>query len=177
MMETFYYYRSFHFQTDTSYNRNCQPIKEEINSILKKDGDFILYCNARILEQAVQPIEQKIRIQQMLVTPLSILLCIAISVMTLLLCAGFSSEVFLRLIWGEKRWAVWLRMMGSLLLLLAVEGTVSLIIVWFVSGDQWILWATQYLLATIGLCTIVAAIQQTVFCSKNLVAFYQSKEE
>ena len=177
MMETFYYYRAFHFQTDSSYNRNFQPIKEEINTILKKDGDFILYCNARILEQAVRPIEQKIRIQQMLVTPLSILLCIASAVMTLFLCTGFSGEVFLRLMWGEKRWAVWLRMMGSLILLLIVEGAVALSIVYFVSGIQWIPWATRYLLVSIGLCTAAAAIQQTVFCSKNLVTFYQSKEE
>lgn len=177
MMENFYYYRTFHFQTDSSYNRNFQPIKEEITSILKKDGDFILYCNARILEQAVRPIEQKIRIQQMLVTPLSLLLCIATSVMTLLLCTGFSSEVFLRLLWGEKRWAVWLHMMGSLILLLTLEGTVALIIVCFVSGTQWLTWATQYLFLTMGMCIMVTAIQQTIFCSKNLVAFYQSKEE
>ena len=177
MMEAFYYYRAFHFQTDSSYNRNFQPLKEEINSILKKDGDFILYCNARILEQAVRPIEQKIRIQQMLVIPLSIMLCIASAVMTLFLCTSFSGEVFLRLMWGEKRWAVWLQMMGSLILLLTVEGVVALIIVWFVSGIQWITWATQYLVITMGMCFVMTAIQQTIFCSKNLVAFYQSKEE
>lgn len=177
MMENFYYYRIFHFQTDSSYNRNFLPIKEEINSILEKDGDFILYCNGRILEQAVRPIEQKIRIQQMLVTPLSMLLCIATAVMTVLLGTGFSGEVFLRLLWGEKRRAVWLHMMGSLILLMLGEGIVALIIVWFVSGATWITWATQYLLVTMGLCIAAAAIQQTVFCSKNLVAFYQSKEE
>lgn len=177
MLESFYYYRTFHFQTDPSYNRDFQTIKDEVSSILKKDGDFILYSNVRILEQAVRPIEQKIRIQQMLVTPLRILLCVAAAVMAVFLCVGFSGEVFLRLLWGEKRWWVWLSMTLSLVLLLAAEGSAALLIVWLVSGVQWIGWAAQYMLSVVVLCIIAVAIQQTFFCSKNLVAFYQSKED
>lgn len=176
MLESFYYYRTFHFLTDPSYNREFQTIKDEADSILSKDGDFILYSNVRILEQAVRPIEQKIRIQQMLVTPLGILLCIATAVMAALLCAGFSGEVFLRLLWGEKRWLVWLRMIGSVLLLMAAEGVFALLIVGLICGAQWINWAVQYMMLIIGLCFAAVAIQQTVFCTKNLVAFYQSKE-
>lgn len=176
MMESFYYYRTFHFQTDPACNRDFQTIRDAVTSVLKKDGDFILYSNVRILEQAVRPIEQKLRLQQMLVTPLGILLCAAAVVVALLLCSGFSTEVFLRLLWGEKRWLVWLKMMGSLLLLLAMEGAAALAIVWFLSGAQWIRWAAQYVLLTTGLCIIGAAVRQAVFCSKNLVAFYQSKE-
>lgn len=176
MMESFYYYRTFHFLTDPSYNRNFQAIKDEVNAVLEKDGDYILYSNVRILEQAVRPIEQKIRIQQMLVTPLSILLCIATAVMAVFLCAGFSGEVFLRLLWGEKRWLVWLSMIGSVLLLMVAEGMIALGIVWLVCGAQWINWAAQYMMMIVVLCFVAIAIQQTIFCTKNMVTFYQSKE-
>lgn len=177
MRESYYYYRTFHFQTNPAYNYDFQTIKDEVTSILNKDGDFILYSNVRILEKAVRPIEQKIRIQQMLVTPLSILLCISVAVMAMLLCSGFSTEILLRLCLGEKRWTVWLRMMSSLILLMVTEGVIALLIVRFVCGTQLILWAMQYLLLNVGLCIIAMAIQLAVFCNKNLVAFYQSKEE
>lgn len=176
MMESFYYYRTLHFLTAPAYNREFQTIKEDINSVLKKDGDFILYSNVRILEQAVRPIEQKIRIQQILVTPLSILLCVATAVMAVFLCAGFSGEVFLRLLWGEKRLLVWLHMVGGVLLLMAVEGLMALVIVWLVCGAEWIGWAVQYMVAIVAVCFASVAIQQTVFCTKNLVVFYQSRE-
>ena len=135
-----------------------------------------MYSNVRILEQAVRPIEQKIRIQQMLVTPLRILLCIAAAVMAVFLCAGFSGEVFLRLLWGEKRWLVWLSMMGSVLFLMVAEGMIALGIVWLVCGAQWINWAAEYMMRVVVLCFVAIAIQQTIFCTKNMVAFYQSKE-
>lgn len=177
MVSLGYYYRSFHFQVEPSYNRDFLRIREEANAILKADGSFILYGNARILEQAVRPVEQKIHIQQMLVTPLSILLCVAAAVVSVFLCTGFSSEVFLRLLWGEKRPVVWLSMTGSLILLMAAEGAAALLIVWLISGAEWIVWAAWYLLLTVGLCVVAAAVQQAVFCGKNLVAFYQSREE
>lgn len=176
MMESFYYYRTYHFMTDPIYNRDFQMIKDEVNSVLKKDGDFILYSNMRILEQAVRPLEQKIRIQQMLVTPLSILLCVATAVMAVFLCTGFSGEVFLRLLWGEKRIVVWLKMIGSVIFLMAIEGIAALGLVWFVCGANWIDWAAKYMALIVGTCLIAITIQQTIFCTKNMVAFYQSKE-
>lgn len=176
MMEEFYYYRTFHFYIDPAYNREFQTIREAVNGILGKDGDFILYSNVRILEQAVRPIEQKVRIQQMLVTPLSILLCIATAVMAVFLCAGFSTEVFLRLLWGENRTLVWLKMIGSVLLLMAAEGLIALIIVWLICGVQWIGWAARYIAVIAAACFAAIAVQQTVFCTKNMVSFYQSRE-
>lgn len=176
MMEEFYYYRSFHFYIDPAYNREFQTVREAVKEILEKDGDFILYSNVRILEQAVRPIEQKVRIQQMLVTPLSILLCVATAVMAVFLCAGFSTEVFLRLLWGENRTLVWLKMIGSVLLLMAAEGLVALMIVWLICGVQWIGWAAQYMAVIATACFAAIAIQQTVFCTKNMVSFYQSRE-
>ena len=176
MMEAFCYYRTFHFLTDSVYNRDFQLIKDEINTVLEKDGDFILYSNVRILEQAVRPIEQKIRIQQMLVAPLSILLCIAAAVMSMLLCAGFSNEVFLRLLWGEKRIIVWLKMTGSMILMMVIEGFAALGLVWLICGNNWINWAVRYLIFIAAACLVAISIQQTVFCTKNMVVFYQSKE-
>lgn len=176
MMESFYYYRTYHFMTDPIYNRDFQMLKDEINSVLKKDGDYILYSNVRILEQAVRPLEQKIRIQQMLVTPLSVLLCVATAVMAVFLCAGFSGEVFLRLLWGEKRIFVWLKMIGSVILLMTIEGLIALGLVWFVCGANWIDWAAKYMALIVGTCLIAITIQQTISCTKNMVVFYQSKE-
>ncbi len=177
MMGDFYYYRAFHLYIDPAYNREFQPIREAAKAALEKDGDFILYSNARILERAVRPIEQKVRIQQMLVTPLSILLCVATAVMVLFLCAGFSTEVLLRLLWGENRTLVWLKIIGSVLLLMAVEGLIALIIVWLICGVQWIGWAAQYMAMIVAVCFAAMAIQQALFCTRNMVAFYQSREE
>lgn len=176
MMESFYYYRTFQFLTDPIYNRDFQMLKDEINAVLKKAGDYILYSNVRILEQAVRPLDQKIRIQQMLVTPLSILLCVATAVMAVFLCAGFSGEVFLRLLWGEKRILVWLKMIGGVIFLMAIEGLIALGLVWFVCGANWIDWAAKYMALIVGTCFAAISIQQTIFCTKNMVVFYQSKE-
>lgn len=68
-------------------------------------------------------------------------------------------------------------MMGALILLIAAEGAVTILIAWLVSGTKWISWAVGYLLLTMCLCVGAAAIQQFVYCGRNLVAFYQSKED
>ena len=176
MIESFYYYRMYNFMTHPKYNRDYRMIKEEIDSVLQTDGDFILYSNVRILEQAVRPLDQKIRIQQMLVIPLSIVLCIAIVIMAVFLCAGFSEDIFLRLLWGEKRSLVWLKIISGVILLMMIEGLAALGLVWGICGANLIDWAAKYIVCIVGLCFISVSIQQTVFCTKNLVAFYQSKE-
>lgn len=176
MMGRFYYYRQFHFYTDPAYNRNFQTIRDAANAILETDGDFILYSNARILEQAVRPIEQKVHIQQMLLMPLAILLCAATAIMVVFLCASFSGEVFLRLLWGEPRRRVWADVVCSVLLLLTAAGFLAVGIGWLLCGTRWLGLAAAYTAGVMLVCFLSAAVQLAIFCNRNLVAFYQTRE-
>lgn len=170
------FYRQFCFLIDPSYNREYQRIQDEAEAILADEGKYTVHTNARTLKEAVEPIERKLRLQQMLVTPLAVLLTLACAVGALLLALSLRTEIFLRLMWGEARAAVFGRTVGRILAFLALCALSALALVWLMAGKDWLSWACSYTGMTVGTCVCLSLPALLGSCGKNLVKFYQSRE-
>lgn len=169
------FYRYFTVDIDPAYNREHQRVRELVEEELAYTGTELL-TNVRALEQTVGPMERKLELQQLVVKPLTWLLWIASGVVALLLGLSFQLEVFLRLMWGEKRGAVFFKLLASVCLLLVLSGAAGLGAVWLMAGSGWLSWAAGYLAAAMGLCVVTAMLPLAVFCRRNLIQFYQSRE-
>ena len=101
---------------------------------------------------------------------------IATMVIGLLLALSLKTEIFLRFLVGEKRWDVFLKMLGSLLATLTLFGAIAMFGVWCVAGAEWIARAMNYLGITVFLTGIVMAVPLAVISCKNLVKLYQQRE-
>lgn len=170
------FYRSMTLMVDPAYNREYAEIKEEVERILNQDGDYDMVTNIRTLEQAVGPVERKLMVQQLVIKPLAVILWIASGVTALLLGLSLQTEVFLRFLWGEKRWAVFGKMLLSVCGHLAVSAALSLLTVRVLAGQDWLGWATKYMAAVCGLSITIASGPLVYNCGRNLVKFYQSRE-
>lgn len=177
MMGSHYYYRGFRMWTDPAENRAFTALRQTLQQTLDRDGDFILFANDRLLTQAVQPLEQKLRLQQLLVTPLQALFCAAMAAAAVLLANGWSTEIFLRLLLGAGRWKTWCRITGLSWLLLAIAVGLSLLAAVLLGGMQQLSWAAPQMLGSGLLCAAASAVVHGVQCGKNLVKFYQARED
>ena len=168
------FYHAYRLELDPVYNRDIDMVLEKIES--KLIDSYTLVTNARTMRQAIRPIELKLQLQEMLELPLMALFCIATVLMGLLLSLSLKTETFLRFLVGEHRLCVFLKMMGSLLLILLLFSLLALGLVWLVAGEAWLLSALNYLKITTILTVLAMAIPLTVSCSKNLVTLYQQRE-
>lgn len=170
------FYRQFTFLIDPAYNREYARIQQEAEEILASAGKFSVHTNARTLQEAVQPLERKLHLQQMLVMPLAVLLTLACAVAAVLLTLSMRTEVFLRLMWGQNRRKVFFRLLfrlGGFLLLCA---GLSLVLVFITCGSNWLLWASSYTAVTVGVCLLPVSGVLMRCCGRNMVKFYQSRE-
>ena len=101
---------------------------------------------------------------------------IATMVIGLLLALSLKTELFLRFLIGEKRLSVFLKVLGSLLVSLALFSGVALLGVWCTAGAEWIAQAIKYLIMTVLLTAFVMAVPLAVISAKNLVKLYQQRE-
>lgn len=95
---------------------------------------------------------------------------------TVLLVKSFETEIFLRIMWGEKRIGVFYSLIGVVILWLIVSTAISMAVVGLAAGGDWFLWAAGYAGTVSASCVIAAAIPMGRACARNLVTFYQSKE-
>lgn len=170
------FYRQFCFLIDPAYNREYQRILEDAEEILASSDNFAVHTNARTLKEAVEPLERKLRLQQMLVGPLSILLCLACSVGALLLALSLRGEIFLRRMWGEGRSRVFFRLMLRCLVFLTLCAGLALGLVRVTCGTPWLDWAGTYTATTAVCCLLPVAGTLLGSCGTNMVKFYQSRE-
>lgn len=170
------FYRYCAVEIDPAYNRDYLQVRDKVVEVLGSDGELTIVSNIRTLEQSAGALERKLQVQQLVVTPLTLVLWIAAGVVSLLLGLSFQTEVFLRFMWGEKRHAVFVRLMGAVCGLLALSAAAGLAAVWLGAGSQWLGWAGKYLAGTVALCIFMAAAPLAVFCRRNMIRFYQSRE-
>lgn len=170
------FYRQFVFRLDPAYNRQHEEVKEKVEDLIGKPQRYSVGVNAKALTSAVRPLERKIAIQELLVMPLAVLLCAAAAVVALLLGLSYRREIFLRLMWGEKRLGILARLLCSVVLHLALCSGLSAVGVYLLAGAQWLGAAGKYLLLMNGLCLGAAFIPLAYFSLKNLVKLYQAGE-
>lgn len=170
------YYRAYAMKMDPAYNREYDRVEDALEKILYDMGSFSFATNARAIENAARPLIQKLQIQEMLVLPLSVLLLAAAVVAAVLLGLSFDTEVFLRLLWGEKRGVVFIRLGGAVCLWLLICMAASCMGACLTAGGNWVGWAVRYsgITAVCGLSGCAVPLGRA--CSCNLVRSYQSKE-
>lgn len=170
------FYRTFVMELDPKYNRDYDTTEEAVEGIVYDLKEFELVSNFRTLRRAVGPLERKLAVQEQLVLPLAVLFALAAMTCTVLLAKSCETEVFLRLMWGERRIGVFGKLIATVILWLTVCTAISTAAVGLSAGGDWISWAAGYAATVSVSCVIAAAIPMGRSCVRNLVAFYQSKE-
>ena len=170
------YYRAYAMKLNPEYNREYDRIENELEEILYDLHGYSFASNAQALENATRPLAQKLQMQEMLVAPMAVLLCAAAVIIAVLLGMGMATEVFLRLMWGEKRLGVLLRLGGTVCLWLVICVTAACGVSCLTAGAAWLGWAAQYSAATGVLCLCGCAVPLLKYCFSNLVKSYQSRE-
>ena len=168
------FYRVYQLELNPAYNREVDVVLEKIeNKLIDK---YNLVSNARTMRQAIRPIEQKLQLQEMLEMPLMVVFSIATIVVGLLLALSLKTEIFLRFLVGERRFLVFLKMLGSLLFILLLFAAMALCLVRVTAGAEWVLAALNYLKFTTIFTFLAMALPLAVMCSENLIKLYQQRE-
>lgn len=168
------FYRIYRLALNPVYNREIETVLEKIEE--KLIDNYSLVTNAKTMKQAIRRIEQKLWIQEILRLPLLTVLGIAAAVIGFLLVLNLRTEIFLRFLVGERRAAVFLKMLISLLVILFLFAGLSLLLVSFTAGAEWIETAFGYLKVIECLTVLTMILPLIVICRKNLVKFYQQRE-
>ena len=170
------YYRAYALKINPDFNREYDRIEDELEGFLYDLDGYSFVTNADALEKAARPLIQKLQMQEMLVLPLGCLLCAAAVVIAVLLGLSMELEVFLRLMWGEKRLTVFLNLLGlvCLWLMLGIAGAWGAGIL--TAGPQWGAWGAKFC----GVCAVLSAMGCGIAliraCWRNLIKSYQSRE-
>lgn len=170
------FYRTFVMELDTAFNRDYEATEDAVEKILYNQREYELISNFRTLRKAAGPLERKLAVQEQLVLPLEILFGISAMICAVLVAKSFETEIFLRLLWGEKRFGVWCRLVGTVMLWLAFCVLLSAATTVFITGRNWLQWAMEYSGAVSAVCAFSAAVPMGRSCWRNLVKLYQSKE-
>lgn len=170
------YYRAYALRLDPAYNREYDRVEEELEQILYDLSAYSFATNARAIENAARPLIQKLQMQELLVLPLCLILMLAAVAAAVLLGLGMDTEVFLRLMWGEKRGRVFAALSGVVLLWLTVCAAAGCAAAYLTAGAGWVSWAAKYSGVTALGCLIGCAVTLGRSCSSNLVRSYQSRE-
>ena len=170
------YYRAYAMQLNPAYNRDYDRIEEQLEKILYDMGAYSFATNARSIENATRPLIQKLQMQELLVLHMAVLLIAAAVVAAVLLGVSLDTEVFLRLMWGEKRSSVLFRLGGVILIWLLVCVMCACAASCLTAGMPWLRWAAGYSSISAALCLMGAALPLGRACGRNLVRSYQSRE-
>lgn len=170
------YYRAYAMRLNPAYNREYDRVEDELEKMLYDMGSYSFATNARAIENAARPLIQKLQMQELLVLPLSLLLLAAAVVAAVLLGLGFDTEVFLRLMWGEKRSAVFFRLTGAVLGWLVFCGMTACAAGALTAGMDWLSWSAGFSGICAALCLAGCALPLSRACGRNLVRSYQSRE-
>ena len=170
------YYRTYLMALNPEYNREYDRIQQRLEEILYDLKGYSFDTNAKALENAARPLTQKLQMQELLVMPLSLLFMGAAAVIGVLLGMSMGTEVFLRLMWGEKRLKVFASLGGTVCLWLVAAVAAACAAGGITAGMAFTAWAARYSAATAVVCALSFGIPLAKACSSNLVKFYQSRE-
>ncbi len=170
------YYRAYALQLDPAFNREYDRVEAQLETYLYDMGAFSFATNARAIENAARPLIQKLQMQELLVLPLCLLLMAASVVAAVLLGLSFDTEVFLRLMWGEKRSKVFFSLGSVVCLWLMVCAAVACGAAALTAGGEWLRWAVEFSGISALVCLFGCAVPLARACGSNLVKSYQSRE-
>lgn len=158
------YCRVLLLRIDPSFNRDYTAAQTLIEETL--DSDFTVFTNTRTLNEAVKPLERKLNMQGLLLLPMTLLFAAIAAVSAFLLALSLRKEIFLRFMWGERRCAVF----SKLLLRIGVVALCGA----GISALSTLQWMYPALFFAVALLSSVLVLVHS--CWKNLIRFYQLGE-
>ena len=170
------FYRTYVMELDRSCNRDFETTQAAVEDILANSKQFELSSNFRTLRRAVGPLERKLAVQEQLVLPLAVLFALAAVVCALLLAKSYTTEIFLRRIWGEKPLSVFTQLTGVLLLWLAVCALTAAASALCLAGSGWLPQAANYAAGICALSAAEAGLYIGRSSRRNLIELYQFRE-
>lgn len=168
-------YRKYAFSIKPEYNRSFDEVEDLLTETLS-DVDVTLHSDVRLLKKAIRPIEQRLQIQKMLEKPLKIAFMVVNAVLAILFSISLQEEIFLRRLWGEGRLKTFMRMVLSMGVVVVMAGFLTMVIGVIVLGKAWLMWELEFELTVVLLSMASLCIPALIFVNKNLVNFYQTKE-
>ena len=175
VLGSFCAYREYAFRVKPEYNSSLPELEQQINTLLY-DQDVTVHSDARVMKKAIRPIEQRLRIQKTIQTPLEIIFAIIPALLSLLFALSLQEDVFLKRLWGESSCRTFFAIMGKIVLVLLIAAGIAFGIGVIVLERRMLPWTGHYLGITLMLSSLAAAIPTAVSSRKNLVRFYQTKE-
>lgn len=162
-------YTAFDFKIDQAYNRTFDIVKESLQSIVGER--WLLYSTSRELYRAVQPLEKKLNMQEMLFRIVTLLFLFLPALISVLLCIKDKNEVLIRIIYGEKAghvfWSSCMPYIGMFFLYAMLSLALSKIIGYL----NW-----RNIVGILFVSTLAAGIAIGSICKRKLVILYQSRE-
>ena len=168
------FYRAYQLEVDPAYNGDIDAVIERVEKALI--DKYTIQTNARTMRQAVRPIERKLQVQAFLELPLALTFCAAAAVLAALLAMNCKREAFLRFLHGERRFPVFFKLFGSILLVLLLGALLATGVSLAITGIAYLSTALKQICGTIALSIPVAGFLLGIYCCRNLVKLYQGQE-
>lgn len=162
-------YNAFDFAINPAYNKTFDEVKTKLRGIIGKE--YMLYSSCRELESAARPLEEKLNMQGKIFNFISVILVLLPAFITLLMCKKNTDELFIRMLYGEKRLSVFIKTFLPLTVLLLLLFCFAAITANFRSCD----W--RYMLSVAAVSVFTAAVTIGVICKTRLLKLYQLQEE
>lgn len=162
-------YTAFDFKIDQAYNRTFDTVRESLQSVVGEK--WLLHSTSRELYCAIQPLEKKLNMQEMLFRIVTVLFLFLPALISGLLCAKDKNEIFIRMLYGETSghlfWSSWIPYIGMFFL----YGALSFVLSRYIGYFNW--WN---IMGIIFASILAAGIAIGLICKTKLVILYQTGE-
>lgn len=167
-----YVYSQFSFTLNPAYNAQFDAVAAEIQQWMDAMRmDCTLYANTRELEEALRPLENKLKLQQTLHLPIRCAFIALAAVLAVLMTHQEQSEILIRRLHGEPSLRLFLGLWLSLCGLLLALSLPAALLGYAAGGAQSGLLA--HWLLTLAVCVMACAAVLTLLCGRRLLSLYQ----
>lgn len=175
LQEHYCAYKQYLIRIKQEYNTLTKEIDDKLDAQFARSG-VVIHSDIRTLRKVVRPIEQRLRIQKALERPMEIALSVAVALIALLLGISVQDDIFLFLLFGQSKAKTFGQVMLNLTCIIVVSAAVAAAVSLIVLGPDWIDWILKNAGLNSLLCIATVAVPTLLFCNKNMVNFYQTKE-
>ena len=102
MAKRFKSFTEFSFVLKAEYNRSCEKVSEELQRLLGSTMNYLVYSDARTLENAVQPLERRLEMTETVLPLLKSVLVLICGLLCVLMTKLRQNNLLIRRVYGES---------------------------------------------------------------------------
>lgn len=102
MAKRFKSFTEFSFVLKAEYNRSCEKVSEELQRLLGSTMNYLVYSDARTLENAVQPLERRLEMTETVLPLLKGVLVLICGLLCVLMTKLRQNNLLIRRVYGES---------------------------------------------------------------------------